>query len=115
MTLICKTLWQIVNTGICFYSPCVCLPVVLDGSQPEENVTTCGSPHIIDSNRVTGNTRDVGSISGSGRHPGGGNATHFSILAWKIPWTEEPGGYSLWGHKESDATEHHHHQQRRRA
>ena len=21
-------------------------------------------------------------------------ATHFSILAWEIPWTEEPGGYS---------------------
>ena len=30
--------------------------------------------------------------------------THFS-LAWKIPWTEEPGGYSSWGHKESDMTE----------
>ena len=23
---------------------------------------------------------------------GGGNATHFSILAWKISWTEGPGG-----------------------
>ena len=23
--------------------------------------------------------------------------THSSILAWKIPWTEEPGGYSPWG------------------
>ena len=33
-------------------------------------------------------------------------ATHSSILAWKIPWTEEPGGHSLWGHKESDTTEH---------
>ena len=32
-------------------------------------------------------------------------ATHPSILAWKIPWTEEPGGYSPWGHKESDTTE----------
>ena len=31
-------------------------------------------------------------------------ATHSSILAWKIPWTEEPG-YSPWGHKESDTTE----------
>ena len=30
-------------------------------------------------------------------------ATHNSILAWRIPWTEEPGG--LWGHKESDTTE----------
>ena len=34
-----------------------------------------------------------------------GMATHSSILAWRIPWTEEPGGYSPWGHKESDATE----------
>ena len=23
-------------------------------------------------------------------------ATRISILAWKIPWTEEPGGYSSW-------------------
>ena len=28
-----------------------------------------------------------------------GLATHSSILAWRIPWTEEAGGYSLWGHK----------------
>ena len=28
-------------------------------------------------------------------------APHSSILAWKIPWTEEPGGLHLWGHKES--------------
>ena len=26
-------------------------------------------------------------------------ATHSSILNWEIAWTEEPGGYSLWGHK----------------
>ena len=26
-----------------------------------------------------------------------GMATHSSILAWRIPWTEEPGGYSPWG------------------
>ena len=31
-------------------------------------------------------------------------ATHSSILAWEIPWTEEPVGYSPWGHKELDAT-----------
>ena len=32
-----------------------------------------------------------------------GMATHFSILDWRIPWTEEPGGlYSPWSHKESD-------------
>ena len=32
-------------------------------------------------------------------------ATHFSILAWRIPWTEEPGKPSLWGHKVSDMPE----------
>ena len=32
-------------------------------------------------------------------------ATHSSILAWKIPWTEEPVGYSPRGRKESDTTE----------
>ena len=33
-------------------------------------------------------------------------ATHSSILAWKIPWTEEPGRpWSPWGHEESDAAE----------
>ena len=33
-------------------------------------------------------------------------ATHPSTLAWKIPWTEEPGRlHSPWGHKESDTTE----------
>ena len=36
-------------------------------------------------------------------------ATHSSILAWRIPWTEEPGGlYSPRGRKESDTTEKFH-------
>ena len=34
-----------------------------------------------------------------------GMATHSSILAWKIPWTEEPGRLQSRGHKESDTTE----------
>ena len=35
-------------------------------------------------------------------------ATDSSILAWKIPWMEEPGGlHSSWGLKESDMTERH--------
>ena len=33
-------------------------------------------------------------------------ATHSSILAWRIPWTEEPGGLQAPGsHKESDTIE----------
>ena len=32
-----------------------------------------------------------------------GMATHSSILAWRIPWMEEPGGlYSPWGLKENE-------------
>ena len=34
-----------------------------------------------------------------------GVAAHSSILAWRIPWTEEPGGLQSMGHKESDMTE----------
>ena len=39
-----------------------------------------------------GNARDSGLIPGSGRPLEKEMATYFSILAWKIPWTEEPGG-----------------------
>ena len=31
-------------------------------------------------------------------------ATLSNIVGWKIPWTEESGGYSLQGRKESDMT-----------
>ena len=50
-----------------------------------------------------GDIKSVGLIAGSGRSPGGifqkGMATHFNILAWRIPWTEEPGGYRLLSHR----------------
>ena len=36
-----------------------------------------------------GDLRDMGSVPGSGRSPGGGMATGSSIPAWEIPWTEE--------------------------
>ena len=32
-------------------------------------------------------------------------ATHSSILAWRIPWTEKPVDHRPWDHKESDITE----------
>ena len=47
-----------------------------------------------------GDTRDAGLIPGSRRSPGEGNGNPS-----RIPWTEEPGGYSPRGHKESDAIE----------
>ena len=37
------------------------------------------------------NTGDPCSIPGLGRFPGEGNGTHSRILAWRPPWTEEPG------------------------
>ena len=41
--------------------------------------------------------RDMGLIPGSGRSPGKGNGNYSSILAWRIPWTEEPGGVRIQG------------------
>ena len=32
-------------------------------------------------------------------------ATHSSILTWRVPWPEKPGGLQSMGHKESDTTE----------
>ena len=39
---------------------------------------------------------DLGSIPGSGRSPGERNGNLLQYLAWRIPWTEEAGG---WRHK----------------
>ena len=36
------------------------------------------------------NAEYTSSIPVSGKSPGEGNNTHFSVLAWEIPWTEEP-------------------------
>ena len=33
-----------------------------------------------------------------------GMATHSSVLAWRIPWIEEPGRLQSMGHKELDTT-----------
>ena len=52
-----------------------------------------------------GDPRDVGSILGQEDPVAVGMAIHSSILAWRIPWTEEPGSYSPWGHRELDTNE----------
>ena len=49
------------------------------------------------------NAGDPGLFRGSGRFPGEDMATHSRILAWRIPWTVEPG-YSLRGSRELDMT-----------
>ena len=43
-------------------------------------------------NNLPANAGDAGSITGSGRFPEKEMTAHFSILAWEIPWTQEPGG-----------------------
>ena len=72
---------------------------------------------------LSANAGDAGSTPGSGKRvlPLGredpledGMAAHSSILAWEIPWTEEPGWLHPRGCKESDMTEHtHSHTQRK--
>ena len=44
-----------------------------------------------------GDARDVGLIPGSGRSLEEEMATHSSVLAWRIPWIEEPGGLQSMG------------------
>ena len=57
--------------------------------------TVYGLPQWL-SKESTSNTRDIGSIPGSGRSPGGRNSNPLPYsFAWEIPWTEEPGR----GHK----------------
>ena len=44
-----------------------------------------------------GDTGDPGSIPGLGRSPKKEMVIHSSILAWEIPWTEEPSGLQSLG------------------
>ena len=52
-----------------------------------------------------GDIRDAGSIPGSGRSLGGGMAIHSSILAYRMPWTEESGRLLSTGSQELDTDE----------
>ena len=56
-----------------------------------------GLPGGSDGKEFACNVGDLGSIPELGRPLEEGMATHSSILAWRIPWTEEPGGQqSVW-------------------
>ena len=61
-----------------------------DGSQRESWVSQV-VPMVKNLPANARDVRDMGVIPGSGRSPGGGHTTHSSVLAWRIPWTEEPG------------------------
>ena len=49
-----------------------------------------GFPGGSDGKASACNAADLGLIPGSGRSPGEEMAIHFSTLAWKVPWMEEP-------------------------
>ena len=52
-----------------------------------------------------GDPADEGLIPGSGRSSEKGVETHLTILAWKIPWTDEPGRLLCMGSQMLDTTE----------
>ena len=51
-----------------------------------------GFPGGSDDKESSCNARDPGLIPGPGRSPEKEKASHFSILVWRTPWTEEAGG-----------------------
>ena len=54
-------------------------------------------PGDYDGKESACNAKNLGSNPGLGRSPGEERATHSSILAGIIPWTEEPGGLQSMG------------------
>ena len=56
-----------------------------------------GFPRGSDGKESACKAKDPGLTPGSGRSPGEGNGHPSSILAWKIPLTEEPGGATVHG------------------
>ena len=64
-----------------------------------------GFPGGSDIKETACNVGDLGLIPVSRRSLEKEMATHSSILAWRIPWIEEPGGLQSTGSKESDTTE----------
>ena len=55
-----------------------------------------GFPGGSDGKESACNVGDLGSIPGSERSPGEGNGNS-SILTWRIPWAQEPGGLQSLG------------------
>ena len=79
----------------------------LIGSKDSNGTQTSKSSNnykVTSTKSSTFNARDLGSIPGLGRSLEKGMATHSSILAWRIPWTEEPGGLQSTG-SQRDTTE----------
>ena len=61
------------------------------GAEQTRDEPGAGLPWWLGSERLACNAGDPSSIPGLGRSPGEGNGNPLCILAWRIPWTEEPG------------------------
>ena len=68
------------------------LPSFLSGGILQKCSAISAFPSGSVGKESTCNAGDPGLIPGMGRSAGEGKATYSSILAWRIPWTEEPGG-----------------------
>ena len=73
-------------------------------TQPHKELDFPGGSAVKNLPANAGDTGDLGLILGGEDPLEKGMATHPSVLTWRIPWTEEPVGYCLWGRKESDVT-----------
>ena len=58
---------------------------------------SAGFPHSSVDKESACNVGELDSIPELGRSPGEGNGNPLSILAWRITWTEEPGGLQSMG------------------
>ena len=65
-------------------------------------ICSFGLPGNSDGKELACNAEDPGLTPGWEDPLEKGMKTHSSILAWRIPWTEEPDGYSPWIWKESN-------------
>ena len=82
-----------------------CLSLSLNKTIQKVNNKTLGFPGGSAIKNTCAKVGDLGLIVGWEHTLEEEMATHSSILAWGISWTEEPGGlYSLWSGKESDTT-----------
>ena len=59
---------------------------------PEESEVSQMAVVVKNLSVSAGDAGDSGLIPGSGKSLEEGMETHFSFLAWRIPWPEEPGG-----------------------
>ena len=76
---------DIINAG-CFYS----FDYVFRSVEARWYFSKCLVAQLVKKSAC--NTGDVGSILWSERFPGEGNSDPLENSAWRIPWTEEPGG-----------------------